>query len=124
VKYYRHFRFFDYGRVLYSLDIIEPRDMKRYLQSGQAVHRRIYEGSYTLSRNQVSIQVQLHYCQMLFELLLLDGDDGYAGKHNMLTLLSHSSVPNTAPQLVVSYPIPVFANFRFYRVWNFQAHHG
>lgn len=38
-------------------------------------------------------QVPLHYCNMRFEMLLLDGDDGYQGKWNMLRLTSHSSTP-------------------------------
>jgi len=38
-------------------------------------------------------QVPLHYCNMRFVMVLLDGDDGYVGKCNMLKLISHSSTP-------------------------------
>jgi hypothetical protein len=34
---------------------------------------------------------------MRFEMLLLDGDDGYVGKCNMLRLTSHSSTPLPRP---------------------------
>lgn len=75
----------------------------------------------------------MHYCDMVFDLLLLDGDDGYIGKHNMLKMISHTSVtspalpPNqrhpgieTLPPNIAHYPIPVFANFRFHRYWHFR----
>lgn len=35
----------------------------------------------------------LHYCNMRFVMVIMDGDDGYEGKFNMLRLISHSSVP-------------------------------
>ena len=35
----------------------------------------------------------MHYCVVKFQLQVLDGDDGYQGKHNMLKLIEHSSVP-------------------------------
>lgn len=63
------------------------------------------------------VQVALHYCRMVFELLLMDGDDGYQGKHNMLMLVSHSSVARDGS--TVNYSIPVVAGFRFHRVWHF-----
>ena len=101
---------------------------------------------------------------MRFELLLLDGDDGYQGKCNMLRLLSHSSTPlitrsnhnnhnnhnlnnnninnninNNQNHVImnhnhlhhdgvggggggcVEYPLPVVADLRFHRFWNFSA---
>eukprot|EP01039_Chlorochromonas_danica_P001638 gene1637-1788_t len=120
VRYYRHFRFFDHGRVLYSLDLTEPHDMIRWLQSGQPIAKRVYEGRYTLQRNQVRIEVPVNYYVVVFDLLLLDGDDGYVGKHNMLTLVSHSSMNKDGSGLPVKYPLPHRTDFRFHRVWNFS----
>lgn len=57
VRYHRHFRFFEHGRVLYSLDITEPRDMVRLLQARMPVSKRIYEGTYTLARNHLTVEV-------------------------------------------------------------------
>ena len=34
----------------------------------------------------------MHYAVVLFELLILDGQDGYIGKFNTLRLLDHASV--------------------------------
>lgn len=73
---------------------------------------------------------------MHFELLLLDGDDGYIGKHNMLHLLAHysTSLNSTAavsaaahgvaydPSLDpsrVDYKLPQVKDLRFYRFWDF-----
>lgn len=124
VRYYRHLRFFDYGRCLYSLDIAEPSDMMRLLESGNPVNKRVYTGTYTLSQlNHVRVEVKLHYCDMVFDMLLLDGDDGYQGKHNMLKLVNHSSIVEGSHRLnhSINYPIPVFANFRFHRCWHFNG---
>lgn len=122
VKYYRLFRFFDHGRVLYCLDITGPREMAAMMQSGQPIPKRLYEGTYRLQRNHLSVQVMLHYCQMMFDLIVVDGDDGYVGKHNMLTLLSHTSRTKEGLPLA-TYPIPTIANFRFHREWSYNAQH-
>lgn len=74
---------------------------------------------------------------MHFSLMLLDGDDGYIGKHNMLKLLSHFSTPLPRPpppraprhtatieiqshneDQRVYYPLPINHDFRFYRYWD------
>ena len=134
MKYYRHLRFFNNGKVLYSLDVIEPNHIARLLESGETIAKRVFLGTYSLRRNEIRVEIKLHYCDMIFDLLLQDGDDGYIGKHNMLTLLSHSSVSHAAPPVrlpagmvmeqipsnLVHYHIPINANFRFYRFWHFR----
>ena len=57
VRFYRHFRFFDGGRVLYSQDIIEPDDMVKVLELGQTISKKLFEGKYTFSRGEMRIQV-------------------------------------------------------------------
>eukprot|EP01033_Poteriospumella_lacustris_P007375 gene7375-5309_t len=122
VKYYRHFRFFNDGRVLYSLDVIEPYDVVKIFERGEPIPKRVFAGRYSLTRNELHIDVQLHYCDMSFDLLLLDGDDGFQGKHNMLKLLRHSSSVTGGGRRVqldhVMHPIPVFHDFRFFRFWH------
>lgn len=122
MKYYRHFRFFNDGYVLYSLDVVEPYEMVKTLERGEPIPKRVFPGRYSLVKNELNVHVQLHYCQMNFELLLLDGDDGFQGKHNMLKLLRHtSSVTGGGRRLQienVNLPIPVFHDFRFYRFWQ------
>jgi hypothetical protein len=56
-------RFFDHGRVLYSLDIAEPTEMARWLQVGTAVPKRIFEGRYTLIRRELVVEVQ-YMCEI------------------------------------------------------------
>lgn len=123
LKYYRHMRFFENGQMLYSLDIADPQDMTRILEPGQAIPRRLYSGTYTLTRDMVLVEVPLHYCEMRFELQITSEDDGFQGNHNGLRLISHTSNVGGAHRLhhAVSYPIPVFATFRFYRCWHFSA---
>ena len=76
---------------------------------------------------------------MRFEMTLLDGDDGYVGKCNMLRLTSHSSTPfrtgnpahnfNPLAHLMgevaavqrVEYTLPVVADLRFHRYWQFSS---
>jgi hypothetical protein len=86
------------------------------------------------------MQVPMHYCNMRFEMTLLDGDDGYVGKCNMLRLTSHSSTPyrsanaahnfnplahllgaEVAPVQRVEYTLPVVADLRFHRYWHFSS---
>jgi hypothetical protein len=98
VKFYRHMRFYNDGYMLYSMDTTDPWDMSKYLEAGVPVYRRIYEGHYSLAGNDLVVEVILHYCVMRFKMKVLDGDDGYIGKHNMLTIVEHSSVPLTPQQ--------------------------
>lgn len=57
MKYYRHMRFLDHGRMFYSLDIVEPSDIARALAPAVPVHKRIYEGRYTMVRREVTVEV-------------------------------------------------------------------
>eukprot|EP01038_Epipyxis_sp_PR26KG_P008008 gene8008-10852_t len=145
VRFYRHFRFFDDGCVLYCQDIIDPYDMVKMLEHGKPINKRLFEGRYTFSRREIRIQVNLHYCRMFFVLSLLDGDDGYIGKHNMLKMLSHQSTSlfnnnhmnqnilcnqydesflggeELVSQSRVTYNLPRVCDFRYYRVWSFSS---
>ena len=40
----------------------------------------------------------LHYAVIRFKMHVMDGDDGYVGKHNMLRIIEHSSVPLSPKQ--------------------------
>jgi len=64
---------------------------------------------------------------MHFDLQLLDADDGWIGKHNMLTIRRHESYPlvtngnqarNTENR--VTYSLPINASLRFHRFWSFS----
>ena len=50
-------RFFDNGRMLYSLDTVEPDDMAKHLVLGSEVPKKIFEGKYTLIGKQVHVEV-------------------------------------------------------------------
>ena len=57
----------------------------------------------------------MHYAVVHFELLILDGQDGYIGKFNTLRLVDHASVAlfRGAPRLTLN----VLAFFN-------ESHHG
>lgn len=122
MKYYRHFRFFNDGHVLYSLDVIEPYDIIKVMERGVPIPKKVFAGRYTLTRNELRVEVRLHYCSMAFDLLLLDGDDGFQGKHNMLKLIRHTSIVGGGHRMqhLVEYPIPLYADYRFYRFWHLE----
>lgn len=99
VRFYRHMRFFNDGYVLYSMDIIDPYDIDKLLKQSIPIYKRVYEGCYSFSgRGEVIVEVILHYCVMRFKLKIMDGDDGYIGKHNMLKLIEHSSIVLSSSQ--------------------------
>ena len=50
-------RFFDDGRMLYSLDTVEPEDMAKHLNLGTVVPKKIFEGTYTLVGKNVHVEV-------------------------------------------------------------------
>lgn len=59
VKFYRHLRFFDHGRVLYSLDILEPLEMAKLLAPATPVPKRIFEGRYVIAKREVTVEVNI-----------------------------------------------------------------
>ena len=50
-------RFFDNGRMLYSLDTVEPEDMAKHLALATETPKKIFEGSYTLVGKKVHVEV-------------------------------------------------------------------
>jgi len=80
---------------------------------------------YSLAGQRLTVTVALHYCSVQFELVLVNGDDGYRGHHNMLLLTSHCSSPavaqNNNNNNVVErtyHKLPKRIDFRFYRFYN------
>ena len=50
-------RFLDDGRMLYSLETLEPEDMAKVLKKGISLSKRVFEGSYSICRNEVLVEV-------------------------------------------------------------------
>jgi len=50
-------RFFDDGRVLYSPNTIEPLEMSKLFESGLAIPKRIFEGTYSVTGRNVDVKV-------------------------------------------------------------------
>jgi len=122
VKYYRNFRFFHNGNCLYSLDVIPVWDVPKHFSKGP-IPKKVFQGTYTINKRELSIQVEMHYCIMYFKLLLLDGssgfDLGYCGKHNLLRLQEHTAVPLSVNRedYVSKFQLPFDCDLRFHRVW-------
>lgn len=81
------------------------------------------------------LQIALPHLIVRFQLQIMDGDDGYQGKHNMLMLLEHCIFPlstgyqitrddinitdllQTTPTNSTEISLPRNCDFRFYRHW-------
>jgi len=50
-------RFLDHGRMFYSLDIVEPTDMAKWMATAAPLSKRIFEGRYTIVRREVTVEV-------------------------------------------------------------------
>ena len=111
--------------MLYSLSISDPEEMCKQFKANKAVPKRIFEGTYKVAKNVVTIEVQLHYCLMYFRLLILDADlysGRNRGKHNRLQLLEHASIPllhqtTLVPVHKVSFTLPSYTDFSFHRYY-------
>ena len=123
--YYRHFRFFNDGRVLYSPSLLDPWEIKGQMARAKAVDKAVYQGSYAAKGRNVSVTLRLHYCTILFDLEILDGCDSYSnypGKHSVLRIVKHSQTlpgPPGAPQEECYFPLPLHRDCRFWRDWSF-----
>jgi len=61
VRFYRHLRFYNNGRVLYSLDIVNPWDITALLGQGRPVPKKIFEGTYAAKGREVVDSVNMAY---------------------------------------------------------------
>lgn len=90
LKMYRNLRVYLDGFILYSLGTIEPWSTSDQFCSGSPIYKEVFEGRYTLSGRDVIIDIFLHYGIVQFKCRIKNGDDGYVGNHNMLTIYEHS----------------------------------
>lgn len=51
-------RFFEDGRVLYSLDTVDPWEIAKLLRPGKIVPKKVYEGRYFLVKNKLRVEVK------------------------------------------------------------------
>jgi len=119
VKFYRHLRFFDEGKVLYSLDVVDPWDAFRILKKGTKC-KKVYEGKFTIAGCKVSCEIDCQYATMFFQLILANGcegsDLGYIGSFNLLKLVEHRGKINGG---MVDFTLPLNTDLRFHRNWSF-----
>ena len=86
--------------------------------------------------NQIIInftQVEMHYAIVQFKLLILDGQDGYIGKHNTLRLVEHSSaaiINGRHPSLGhwgsewIQHKLPNRTDMQFWRYWHWNSNNS
>eukprot|EP01041_Mallomonas_annulata_P011273 gene11273-23586_t len=134
VKIYRHMRFFNNGTMLYSLDHLSPSETSRLFAEGLPIHKKVFLGTYEVSKQNISVKVRTHYAIIYFKLLITDPDDRYYGKFNRLRMFEHrssaleteqyrnsnsSSSGNVESDIVyVNYHVPDYADLEFYRHWD------
>ena len=120
-------RFYNDGPVLYAMNTVHPKDMIKQLKSGLPEEKKRFRGSYTLTGRRLEVTVALHYCVMYFSLTIQDADDGWVGKHNMLTLESHScsslqsDTPGFIDQRILFNNNYDNSNFLFWRQWYWSG---
>ena len=120
VKFYRHLRFFSGNRVLYSLDNIEHRQAYLYLRTGIPIQKRVFEGTYSVSKDEVTVEVPTHYCILKFKMQIRDLDDRYVGKFNVLRILEHCNrgLEDSPGSNEVTFNLPSNNDMVFYRYWD------
>ena len=117
--FYRHLRFYDDGKCLYSLSVTDPwsspfKDMR-------PIDKKIYCGQYFAKGRNVEVHIDTHYCSIEFTLQILDGDQSYSkygGNHSVLRIISHR-------QLIMGqsteFSLPINCDLRFYRRWFWRS---
>jgi len=137
--YFRHFRFFDHGLVLYSPSLVDPWKMVEILGRAKPVEKQVFLGSYAITKGRmIHASFRLHYCEMRFELEILDGCESYSnypGKHSVLRILKHSQIlpapgAGAAMNAIVlnqptgpeyEFPLPINVDCRFWREWSYHS---
>jgi len=134
VKFFRHFRFFNDNTCLYALNNVAPRDMRGFLEEEKPIEKKLFLGHYVVQRDEAIVQVRTHYSVVNFRLRIQQvcgAEEGgydcdYAGHHNSLKILEHSSLalPLHMTALIdensrVFHELPQYANLLFHREWHF-----
>ena len=127
VKFYRHMRFMRNGKVLYMLDNNDAKSVYSVMKQGHAVHKKVFEGVYAVSKDEVSIEIETHYNIINFRAQIRDADVDcadsrrrYVGKFNILRILEHTDRPLNAHSHHEAYvhKLPSNTDMCFYRYWE------
>lgn len=103
------------------MDNICPYDVYTQLKNDTPVPKKIFEGSYTLWRDEVVVEIQTHYCILNFRLQMRDADDRYTGKYNVLRILEHSSRGlGESNENDYFFKLPSNTDMLFYRHWDWE----
>jgi hypothetical protein len=142
-KFYRYMRFLENGKMLYSLEVIEPELMARHLKRGVGLAKKVFEGTYSVCKREVCVEVEMHYAMVYFTLLITNSEDGFEGSFNTLRIVEHSSAailggrgrghapPTPAPPLPpgmapfgaerIRHRLPTNSDMQFWRYWNWTS---
>jgi len=63
-----------YVQVLYSLDTCEPDVIYHQLKHGEPIPKKIFEGTYSLVKDVVTVSIPTHYSIVTFKLQVRDAD--------------------------------------------------
>jgi len=115
--------------------VVEPEVLAKQLRRGAPVPKKVFEGTYSVYRREVFVEVELHYARVYFQLLITNSDDGFVGNFNTLRILSHASSalvggaqqallpPGVVPfgSERVEHRLPQNCDMQFWRYWNWTA---
>ena len=112
--------------------MVEPELLAKQLRRGTPVPKKIFEGTYSVFRREVFVDVEMHYARVHFQLLITNSEDGFVGNFNTLRIISHASSahvggaqqallpPGVAPfgSGRVEHRLPQNCDMQFWRYWN------
>lgn len=150
-KFYRYMRFLENGKMLYSLEVVEPELLAKHLKRGVGMPKKIFEGTYSVCRREVCVEVEMHYAMVYFKLQIMNSEDGFEGSFNTLRILEHASAailgggrrshpaPTAAPTTLagpgpvpppgmvpygaerIGHKLPSNCDMQFWRYWNWTS---
>ena len=122
----RHMRFYDGGVLLYSLSTEEAHEMPLGDEYNmKPIHKKVFVGSYVAKGKELSVSIPMHYCTIMFDLRILDGNMSYSmygGKHSVLQILTHSQLARDGSRYELN--LPVNCDMKFYRLSYLSAAHN
>lgn len=117
VQFYRHFRFYNDGNLLYSLSTTDPWESPFHKML--PVPKKVFSGKYVAKGRNVSVSIDVGYSVLSFEMDICNGNESYsqyAGNHSVLRLKRHTQVLEGSGSWEL--PLPINCDLRFFRQWN------
>ena len=136
--HYRTLRFLNNGYCLYALNTHAPWEnpMGIEIQRGEEVTNimslgekrsvklrdSVHIGRWFWDGKTIHVQVDVHYCFMIFRFNIINGSDSYGnyhGNHSVLSMIKHAQIVSEGSQREeeIEFKLPTNPDFIFHRRW-------